>query len=254
MLLPNANGVVLSLLGLMSAGASPAMINYTAGPANVTAAVRTALDPHRRFVARLHRQGRARRHRRGRRSRRREVRLAGGAARQHNAAGEARRRAAVAPAARRQDDAGSRRSSCSPPARKERRKRSCCRTATCSPTPRRSRRASPSRRDDKLLNVLPVFHSFGLTGGTILPLVVGVRLFLYPSPLHYKLIPEVAAKVRPTIMFGTDTFLTAYARTAERRRFRQPALGRRRRRERSEPRRAASGASASAPRSSKASA
>lgn len=68
---------------------------------------------------------------------------------------------------------------------------------------------------DKLLNVLPVFHSFGLTGGTILPLVTGARLFLYPSPLHYKLIPDVARKIRPTVMFGTDTFLAAYARTAE---------------------------------------
>ncbi len=68
---------------------------------------------------------------------------------------------------------------------------------------------------DKLLNVLPVFHSFGLTGGTILPLVNGVRLFLYPSPLHYKIIPEVARKARPTVMFGTDTFLAGYARTAK---------------------------------------
>jgi acyl-[acyl-carrier-protein]-phospholipid O-acyltransferase/long-chain-fatty-acid--[acyl-carrier-protein] ligase len=69
--------------------------------------------------------------------------------------------------------------------------------------------------DDRLLNVLPVFHSFGLTGGTILPLVTGVQLVLYPSPLHYKIIPEVARKVRPTIMFGTDTFLMGYARTAK---------------------------------------
>ena len=42
-LLPNANGVVLSLLGLLSAGRVAAMINYTAGPASVTAAVRTAV-------------------------------------------------------------------------------------------------------------------------------------------------------------------------------------------------------------------
>lgn len=68
---------------------------------------------------------------------------------------------------------------------------------------------------DCLFNVLPVFHSFGLTGGTILPLLYGVRLFLYPSPLHYKIIPQVAAKVRPTIMFGTDTFLAGYARSAK---------------------------------------
>lgn len=69
--------------------------------------------------------------------------------------------------------------------------------------------------EDTLFNVLPVFHSFGMTGGTVLPLLYGVRLFLYPSPLHYKLIPAAASKVRPTVMFGTDTFLMGYARTAK---------------------------------------
>ena len=68
---------------------------------------------------------------------------------------------------------------------------------------------------DKLFNVLPVFHSFGLTGGAILPLLYGVKLFLYPSPLHYRIIPAVAREVKPTIMFGTDTFLAGYARTAK---------------------------------------
>ncbi|MEZ5810980.1 MAG: AMP-binding protein [Rhizobiaceae bacterium] len=68
---------------------------------------------------------------------------------------------------------------------------------------------------DTLFNVLPVFHCFGLTGGTLLPLLTGVRLFLYPSPLHYKLVPQMAAKIKPTILFGTDTFLAAYARTAD---------------------------------------
>ncbi|WP_421852117.1 AMP-binding protein [Oricola sp.] len=69
--------------------------------------------------------------------------------------------------------------------------------------------------EDTLFNVLPVFHSFGLTGGTVLPLLYGVRLFLYPSPLHYKLIPAAAARIQPSIMFGTDTFLMGYARTAK---------------------------------------
>lgn len=68
---------------------------------------------------------------------------------------------------------------------------------------------------DKLFNVLPVFHSFGLTGGAILPLLYGVKLFFYPSPLHYRIIPAVAREVKPTIMFGTDTFLAGYARTAK---------------------------------------
>jgi acyl-[acyl-carrier-protein]-phospholipid O-acyltransferase/long-chain-fatty-acid--[acyl-carrier-protein] ligase len=69
-------------------------------------------------------------------------------------------------------------------------------------------------REDKVFNVLPVFHSFGLTVGTVLPLVCGVRLYLYPSPLHYRNVPELIYGVNATIMFGTDTFLAGYARSA----------------------------------------
>ncbi|TIO39609.1 MAG: 2-acyl-glycerophospho-ethanolamine acyltransferase, partial [Mesorhizobium sp.] len=43
LLLPNANGIVLSFVGLISAARIAAMINYTAGPASVTAAIRTAV-------------------------------------------------------------------------------------------------------------------------------------------------------------------------------------------------------------------
>lgn len=67
---------------------------------------------------------------------------------------------------------------------------------------------------DSVFNVLPVFHSFGLTGGTLLPLLSGIRTYLYPSPLHYKLVPESVRKVRPSILFGTDTFLSGYAKAA----------------------------------------
>ncbi|QBQ54599.1 AMP-binding protein [Nitrosococcus wardiae] len=69
-------------------------------------------------------------------------------------------------------------------------------------------------REDLILNTLPVFHAFGLTAGTLLPLLSGVPLFLYPSPLHYRMVPEVSYHVNATILFGTNTFLAGYAQHA----------------------------------------
>jgi acyl-[acyl-carrier-protein]-phospholipid O-acyltransferase / long-chain-fatty-acid--[acyl-carrier-protein] ligase len=67
---------------------------------------------------------------------------------------------------------------------------------------------------DIVLNALPVFHSFGLTGGTLLPIFNGIKTVLYPSPLHYRIVPALAYDSNATIMFGTDTFLAGYARMA----------------------------------------
>ena len=67
---------------------------------------------------------------------------------------------------------------------------------------------------DILFNALPSFHSFGLTAGTLLPTLAGVFSFQYPSPLHYRVVVELAYAVSATIFFGTDTFLNGYARVA----------------------------------------
>lgn len=67
---------------------------------------------------------------------------------------------------------------------------------------------------DIVLNALPTFHSFGLMGGVIAPLTAGIRVFQYPSPLHYRIVPVMAYDINATIFFATDTFLSRYAVSA----------------------------------------
>lgn len=67
---------------------------------------------------------------------------------------------------------------------------------------------------DLVFNALPMFHSFGLTVGTLFPLLEGSRLFLYPSPLHYRVIAELVYELGATVMFGTDTFFRGYGKIA----------------------------------------
>ena len=68
--------------------------------------------------------------------------------------------------------------------------------------------------NDVMLNCLPIFHSFGLTAGVFLPLLIGFKTVSYPTPLHYRVIPEFCSSVRATIFFATDTFLAGYAKCA----------------------------------------
>ena len=211
-MLPNANGAVVTILGVMSAGRVPAMINFTAGAANILAACKaaevTTIVTSRAFI---------------------EKAKLGAVAEQLAQAATVIYledvRATVTTGdklrgllgykkpivVRKPDDPGV-----------------ILFTSGSEGTPKgvvlshRNQLANCAQaaaridfgRQDKLFNVLPVFHSFGLTAGTILPLVSGVPIYLYPSPLHYRTVPELIYGVNATIVFGTDTFLAGYARAA----------------------------------------
>ena len=70
------------------------------------------------------------------------------------------------------------------------------------------------RPSDILFACLPVFHSFGLNAGVLMPLLGGSKVFLYPTPLHYRIIPELIYQIGATILFGSNTFFKGYARYA----------------------------------------
>lgn len=67
---------------------------------------------------------------------------------------------------------------------------------------------------DVVLNFLPMFHSFGFSVGSLLPILNGMTTFFYPTPLHFAVIPEIAYEINATILFGTNTFFSAYAKKA----------------------------------------
>jgi acyl-[acyl-carrier-protein]-phospholipid O-acyltransferase/long-chain-fatty-acid--[acyl-carrier-protein] ligase len=211
-MLPNANGAAVTLLGLMSAGRVPAMINFTAGATSILAACRAAeietIVTSRSFVE----KGRL------------EPLL--------NALSEAVRivyledvRAGIGIFDKIRALASGRKPLCP---RGPDDAAAILFTSGSEGTPKgvvlshRNVLANAAQasaridfgRTDKVFNVLPVFHSFGLTAGLILPLVSGVPVYLYPSPLHYRMVPELVYGSNATILFGTDTFLSGYARSA----------------------------------------
>lgn len=68
---------------------------------------------------------------------------------------------------------------------------------------------------DVFFNALPTFHCYGLTAGTLWPILLGYPAVLHPSPLQTKIIPRRIFETGATIMFATDTFLSQYMRAAD---------------------------------------
>lgn len=70
-------------------------------------------------------------------------------------------------------------------------------------------------KKDIIFSCLPLFHSLGLNACCLMPLLGGSRVFLYPTPLHYRIIPELIYEIGATILIGTGTFFKGYARYAD---------------------------------------
>lgn len=68
---------------------------------------------------------------------------------------------------------------------------------------------------DRILGILPFFHSFGFTGTLWLPAAVGIGVVFHPSPLDARAIGALVRKYAVTMLLATPTFLNAYTRRCE---------------------------------------
>ena len=65
---------------------------------------------------------------------------------------------------------------------------------------------------DRLLGILPFFHSFGFTVTLMLPAVEGLGVVYHVSPLDSRAIGALVEQYRVTFLLSTPTFLQAYMR------------------------------------------
>src|SRR5206468_1160822 len=65
---------------------------------------------------------------------------------------------------------------------------------------------------DRIMGILPFFHSFGFTATLCLPAAVGVGVIFHPNPLDARVIGALINKYAVTILLATPTFLNAYTR------------------------------------------
>lgn len=70
--------------------------------------------------------------------------------------------------------------------------------------------------DDHICGTLPLFHSFGIMGCIWYPLLKHVRVTMHPNPLDAQAVVDIVRNQKSTMIFGTPTFLSIYARKATR--------------------------------------
>src|SRR5271154_1239400 len=68
---------------------------------------------------------------------------------------------------------------------------------------------------DRILGILPFFHSFGFTGTLCLPAATGIGVVFHPNPLDSRVIGALVNKYAVTMLLATPTFLNAYTRRCE---------------------------------------
>ncbi|HAJ45411.1 MAG TPA: 2-acylglycerophosphoethanolamine acyltransferase [Alphaproteobacteria bacterium] len=68
---------------------------------------------------------------------------------------------------------------------------------------------------DIVFNPLPTFHCFGLTVGSLMPLLLGLKAVQHPSPLQARTIATRVRDTGATILLSTDTFISQYARAGD---------------------------------------
>ena len=65
---------------------------------------------------------------------------------------------------------------------------------------------------DRILGILPFFHSFGFTGTLCLPVALGLGVIYHPNPLDARAIGALVAQYAITLLLATPTFLNTYTR------------------------------------------
>jgi acyl-[acyl-carrier-protein]-phospholipid O-acyltransferase/long-chain-fatty-acid--[acyl-carrier-protein] ligase len=72
------------------------------------------------------------------------------------------------------------------------------------------------KSSDAILGCLPLFHSFGCTVTMWYPLICGLDLVTYPTPLDAKKLAELISKHKVSLMISTPTFLRGYLKGVNR--------------------------------------